>query len=124
MELQLMSLRKKAGFKNRDDFAAVLGVNKYTYRSWEQGKATMSLDQAYMVCDALNCSLDELVGRKVTRTYTDTGQEIVNICYESMNERGRDTLVSVARSMERDAANRVLKNTGEDMADTAKEDVA
>lgn len=70
----------------------------------------MNLEQACMVCDALDCTLDELAGRRVERIYTDKGQEIVNICYESMNERGRETLVSVATSMERDTANRVIKN--------------
>lgn len=124
MELQLMQLRKKAGFKNRDDFAAYIGVNKYTYRSWEQSNAMMSLEQAVRVCNALNCSLDELVGRSIKRTYSDSGQEIINVCYESMNERGRDTLVNVATSLERDVSNRISKNRGQSLLDTSNEDVA
>ncbi len=75
----------------------------------------MNLEQACLVCDALDCTLDELAGRRVERIYTDAGQEIVNICYESMNERGKATLVSVAQSMERDVANRLAKNGSEDM---------
>ncbi len=84
----------------------------------------MNLEQACLVCDALDCTLDELVGRKVTREYTDAGQEIINICYESMNERGKETLVSVAQSMERDAANRIAKNQPRTVETGSKEDVA
>ena len=63
MDLQLMQLRKKAGYKNRDDFAKKIGVNKHTYRSWECGAAMMSLEQAYNITEVLGCTLDELAGR-------------------------------------------------------------
>ena len=66
MDLQLMKLRKLAGYKNRDAFAEKIGVNKYTYRSWESGAAMMSLEQACMVADVLECTLDELAGREVS----------------------------------------------------------
>ena len=63
MELQLMKLRKAAGYKNRDDFAKVIGVNRHTYRSWESGASMMSLEQAFEVTEALGCSLEKLVCR-------------------------------------------------------------
>lgn len=42
MELKLMQLRKAAGYKNRDDFAAVIGVNPLTYKTWETGARNMN----------------------------------------------------------------------------------
>lgn len=42
MELQLMQLRKKAGYKNRDDFADKISVNRRTYKSWESGEVNMN----------------------------------------------------------------------------------
>lgn len=84
----------------------------------------MSLPQACACADILDCTLDELAGRTITRTYTDKGQEIVNICYESMNDKGKETLVSVAQSMERDVANRIAKNGAEPLEGGAVEDVA
>lgn len=45
MNVQLMRLRKAAGYSNRDDFAKKIGVNKYTYRSWESGAAMMNAEQ-------------------------------------------------------------------------------
>lgn len=116
MELQLMKLRKRAGYKNRDDFAAKLGVNRHTYRSWETGAAMMSLEQAYKVTEMLGCTLDELVGREPTRSFSDPGQSALNACYENMNEDGKGTLVSVARSLERDTANRIEKD-GEELSE-------
>lgn len=71
MELQLMQLRKKAGYKNRDDFADKISVNRRTYKSWESGEVNMNFPQACMVADALNCSLDELAGRSAPNKLTD-----------------------------------------------------
>lgn len=99
MELQLMKLRKLAGYRNRDDFAAKLGVNKHTYRSWETGAAMMSLEQAYNVTEILGCTLDELVGREPARSFSDPAQAALNGYYESMNSHGRDMLVETARLM-------------------------
>ena len=120
MELQLMKLRKLAGYRNRDDFAAKLGVNKHTYRSWETGAAMMSLEQAYKVTEILGCTLDELVGRESARSFADPGQAALNACYENMNDDGKGTLVSVARSLERDTANRIEKDGAERAVDQAE----
>ena len=102
MDLQLMKLRKAAGFRNRDDFAELLGVNKYTYRSWESGTAMMSLEQACRVADVLGCTLEELVGRATPRiepTIIDPmARELVD-CYESLNPDGRTNLLGVARGL-------------------------
>lgn len=65
MEIQLKRLRKEAGFKSRDAFAAALGdCNARQIKSWETGERMMSLEQACAVADFLHCSLDELAGRR------------------------------------------------------------
>lgn len=119
MDLQLKRIRKLRGL-TQDDMAAKLRVKKSRYGTWERGERNMSLPQACEVADILDCTLDELAGRTITRTYTDKGQEIVNICYEGMNDKGKQTLVSVAQSMEKDAANRLVKNGAEVMEDTTE----
>ncbi len=64
MEIQLKRLRKEAGFKSRDAFAAALGdCNARQIKSWETGERMMSLEQACVVADFLHVSLDELAGR-------------------------------------------------------------
>lgn len=80
----------------------------------------MSLEQAYNVTEILGCTLDELVGREPARSFADPGQAALNACYENMNEEGKGTLVSVARSLERDTANRIEKDGAELPEDQAR----
>lgn len=116
LKLQLKRLRKLAGFKTQADMAKALGVPNRRYGSWEREEAMMSLEQAYKVTEILDCTLDELVGREPTRSFSDPGQSALNACYENMNEDGKGTLVSVARSLERDTANRIEKD-GEELSE-------
>lgn len=98
MELQLMKLRKKAGYKNRDQFAEKIGVNKYTYRSWESGAAMMNLEQACMVADVLECTLDELAGREPpAEFFSDEFQAELNRCYEACTPDRKAGILQVAR---------------------------
>lgn len=120
LELQLKRLRKLAGFKTQADMAKALGVPNRRYESWEREEAMMSLEQAYNVTEVLGCTLEELVGRAPVRSFADPGQAALNACYENMNEEGKGTLVSVARSLERDTANRIEKNGAELPEDQAK----
>lgn len=62
MNIRLMKLRKAAGFSNRDEFAEKIGVNKYTYRSWESGAAMMNAEQVWNLALALGCSPNDILG--------------------------------------------------------------
>ena len=100
MDLQLMRLRKEAGYKNRDDFAAHIGVNKYTYKSWETGVAMMNLEQACQISNVLGCTLDELAGRTPPAApVADPRLERIQRAYREMNETGRDALATNARAL-------------------------
>ncbi|WP_306792715.1 helix-turn-helix domain-containing protein [Collinsella ureilytica] len=57
-----MKLRKAAGYSNRDDFAAKIGVNRYTYRSWESGAAMMNAEQVWNCAVALKCTPNDILG--------------------------------------------------------------
>lgn len=124
MNLQLMRLRKEAGFKSRKALADAMG-DEYSERrikSWEEGARMLSLKQACDIADFLHCTLDELAGRDFSPAdYSDTGQAELNACYENMNPFGKETLVSVARSMERDTANRIEKEGSERACGQAEE---
>jgi len=61
----LQTLRKRAGFRSAKAFAEYAGVNVKTYTNHEQGDAAMSLLQAWEYADLLECTLDELAGRRV-----------------------------------------------------------
>lgn len=97
MELQLAKYRKRAGYKSRDDFAEVLGVNKYTYRAWESGKAMMSLEQAYNCAVALRCSIDEIAGREPASLPADERALLSD--YRSLTPREKALVCETASTM-------------------------
>lgn len=100
MNLKLMQLRKAADYKNRDDFAAVLGVKPRTYKTWESQESNMSFAQACMVADALHCSLDELAGRtEFVGSYTDQRQAALNDDYSHLSEAGKDAAAGAVRGI-------------------------
>ena len=100
MELKLMQLRKAAGYKNRDDFAAVLGVKPRTYKTWETQESNMSFPQACMVADALGCSLDELAGRtEFVGSYSDQRQAVMNDDYARLSDAGKGAAAGAVRGI-------------------------
>ena len=113
MELQLAKYRKLAGFKSRDAFAESIGVNKYTYRSWESGAAMMNLEQAYDCAIALGCTLNDLVGMKSERSYPDPRQAAINGHYETFNDSGKTELATIAERMSHDPSIRIKKDRQE-----------
>jgi len=113
MDLQLAKYRKLAGFKSRESFAEYIGVNKYTYRSWESGVVMMSLEQAYNCAVALGCTLNDLVGMKSDRSYADPRQAAVNGHFETFNDSGKTELATIAERMSHDPSIRIEKNGDE-----------
>ena len=100
MNLQLQQLRKAAGYRNRDEFAAVLGVKPGTYKTWETGTRKMSFEQACMVADVLDCSLDELAGRTAyVGSYSDSRQAQMNDDYARLSESKKDAAADTVRGM-------------------------
>lgn len=100
MKTQLQAIRKTRGYKSAREFAEHFGLNVSTYTDYEQGRRTFTLDKAWELADMLDCSLDELAGRKRPRKeFSDPEQEALNSYYESMNESGRTALVESARLM-------------------------
>ena len=108
MDLQLMKLRKLAGYKNRESFADHIGVNRYTYKSWETGAAMMNFEQACMCADALNCTTDALAGRSVDdKNLTDPYEQELVDCYRSSTVDRQERILDTARdaaAMSKDAA--------------------
>lgn len=114
---QLMNLRKRAGYSNRDTFAEKIGVNKHTYRSWESGAAAMNAEQICMCAAALDCTPNDIVGwyedhpgdLKRAHNYTDPRQKQLNACYESLNERSKTEVSNMVKSIAADPARRIEK---------------
>lgn len=104
MNVQLMRLRKAAGYSNRDDFAKNIGVNKYTYRSWESGAAMMSAEQVWNCAVALGCTPNDILGWYEDHPREDSGErltseerEIVG-CYRESTPQWRQNIAMTARA--------------------------
>lgn len=100
VKLQLMRLRKAAGYRNRDTFAEAIGVKPRTYKTWESGESRMNFEQACMVADFLGVSLDELAGRtEYVGTFSDERQRRLNEDFAALDDASRDAAVAAVRGM-------------------------
>lgn len=104
MNVQLMKLRKAAGYSNRDAFAKKIGVNKYTYRSWESGAAMMSAEQVWNCAVALGCSPNDILGWYESHPrdndfvhLTNDEREIVG-CYRESTPQWKQNIAMTARA--------------------------
>lgn len=104
MNVQLMKLRKAAGYSNRDEFAKKIDVNKYTYRSWESGAAMMNAEQVWNCAVALGCTPNDILGWYEDHPREDSGErltseerEIVG-CYRESTPQWRQNIAMTARA--------------------------
>ena len=64
----------------QEDVAIRLCVSRQTVGKWESGKAVPELEKLVALCDLLECSLDELVGRvdaKAHCEYVNRGSSVI-----------------------------------------------
>ncbi len=120
MDLQLMRLRKEAGFKNRTSIASALGVSERKYKSWETEEVRLTLEDACDIADLLHCTLDELAGRSFQpAAYSDPRQQTLNHCYSLLDERSKDDLAGIASTFTADASRLAVKS-GQGAGDEAE----
>lgn len=65
--MNLKKLRKQKGFRSVKAFSEACGIPEGTLYSYELELRDMSLKNACIIADALNCSLDELAGRDISK---------------------------------------------------------
>ena len=66
MGLRLKKLREARGL-SQNDIIRLTGIPKSTYLRWEWGQGAPPLMAAVQLADALEVSMDELVGREPPR---------------------------------------------------------
>lgn len=124
MKLQLMRLRKEAGYKSRDEFASALGVNPLTYKGWETGRTRLKLDDACDIADLLHCTLDELAGRDFQpAAYSDPRQQALNHSYSLLDEKSKGDLAGIASTFTADPS-RLASKSGQGSEDVVGEAIA
>lgn len=100
MKTKLQEIRKSAGFKSARAFAEHIGMSVGTYTNYEQGKNGMDAEILWQFADALDCTVDELIGRETPKPNADDPvQKAIMDAYKSMNEHGRKRLAEEAMMM-------------------------
>ena len=99
MKTNLKQIRKDAGWANADDFAAFIGIPAKTYRNYEQGVRKIGLDVASEICNALGCTIEDLI----SVSYKDIAAEIFR--YDSLES---DEIELVAKYREMDSDHRKM----------------
>lgn len=112
MKLQIKRIREAKGF-SQQDVADRINVPVRRYGSWEREERKLNFEDAILLAEALGCTTDELAGRKPIRSYADPKQAALNGYYESMNDKGRETLVESARLMSDGNSVRIEKDSPE-----------
>lgn len=118
MKLQLMRLRKEAGYKSRKAIADELGISERKYKSWETGEVKLALADACDIADLLHCTLDELAGRDFQpAAYSDPRQQALNHSYSLLDEKSKGDLAGIASTFTADPSRLASKSgrSAEDM---------
>lgn len=114
----LQGRRKAAGYKSAAAFAEAMGFNVGTYTSWEQGVRPFDFRSAWVMADALGCTLDELGGRETPQpSYADQRQAAMNRIYARMNDAGKSKAVDNVRDL---AGNPAYQEGSKSAADAAE----
>lgn len=117
-KLMLKQIRKSRGLTQKQA-AELLDMNFYTYRSWEQGLVEIDLKDTLKICNAFDCSPNELAGwtlsKKNCPTLSDPFEiELIN-CYRASTDTRKAGILQVARdsaAMSKDAAERNSSESG------------
>lgn len=114
--LMLKELREASGMR-QEDLAAKLGVKLSTYRTWEQGVTGIKMERAFIICEALGCTPNDLCNwwedhPRPTRppAYTDERQRRMNSAYGLLDEDSKSTLSGLAETMTQDASRLAFKS--------------
>lgn len=96
MKTHLQKLRLNAGYTSAVKFANAIGLKSDTYRNYENSSCRIPLDNAIKIADFLNCSLDDLVDRRVISNKNINSkvkdQEYVMRCYRSLPEPDKESI--------------------------------
>ena len=99
METRLKEIRKARGYKSARAFAESIGMQEKTYRNYEQGARNLYLDVACELCNALDCSLDALVGNEDNAMRLSQNEIELIETMRNITPEGQQQLIIFARGV-------------------------
>lgn len=109
MKFNLQEMRKRAGYKSARAFAERIGMSLNTYNNYEQGISKLTLEKAWEFADVLECSLDELAGRRWPPddlTTMDPRRRTMIESYDALTDDGKTLASEMVASVARDPLRR------------------
>lgn len=109
MKFNLQEMRKRAGYKSARAFAEKIGMSLNTYNNYEQGATKLTLEKAWEFADVLECSLDELAGRRwppEDLASIDPRRRAMIESYDSLTDDGKTLASEMVASVARDPLRR------------------
>lgn len=99
--LKLKEIRQSRGI-NQEDMAPKLNVSLSTYRTWEQGVARLSLENAVRISELLNCTPNDLCGwyeshPREGEPDQQTPEGELLACYRACTPERRERILGTAR---------------------------
>lgn len=99
--LRLKELRQRTTL-NQEDMAPLLGISLSTYRTWEQGVARITLENAVRICEILGCTPNDLCGwydahPREGEPDQKTPEGELLACYRASTPERRERLLETAR---------------------------
>ena len=96
MKTNLKTMRIRAGYRTAEEYAMKSGVNLNTYRRYESGARTLTLDQAWKFADDFGCTIDEIAGHDTTNS-RPISEVLASL--RSMNEEGQENAANAVKGM-------------------------
>ena len=109
MKFNLQEMRKRAGYKSARAFAETIGMSLNTYNNYEQGATRLTLEKAWEFADVLECSLDELAGRRwppEDLASIDPRRRAMIESYDALTDDGKTLASEMVASVARDPLRR------------------
>lgn len=98
MSLRMKEIRKRLGLEQKE-VAERAGMPVRRYGSYEREERGISLEDAAIIADVFDCSLDELAGRDYSPSeYSDNRQRKLNEAYFASDERARASILDAAEN--------------------------
>lgn len=103
-----MILKELRTIKNATqcEIAEALGVQRYTYAKWEQGRAEPSIDDLIKLSNIFGCTVDYLIGNEndfgaittTSPTLTKTQSELLSV-FNLLSEDDQHQVIGFAKAL-------------------------
>ena len=102
MNLSLREIRRRSGM-TQDQLAKAIGATKRQVGAWERGENDLPMDYAWTIADLLQCSIDDIAGRKTLPIMPEFPLSVDEYdllsTYRELSDSAKEALLTVAHTL-------------------------